>query len=78
MMIVARFGLGAIVQREREVFTNLYYAKILPNTPVKNVGWVRRAFCAVTHLACLKKQIELLSQRLVGYAKNAHPPYMSA
>ena len=47
---------------------------------LSNVGWVRRAVCAVTHQPCrqahLKQTRCVASQRLVGYAKNANPPYI--
>ena len=45
-----------------------------------NVEWVRYVVCAVTHQACrqalLKQSIVVATQRLVGYAKDAYPPYI--
>jgi hypothetical protein len=47
---------------------------------LSNVGWARRVIRAVTHPPCrqahLKQTRCVAAQRLVGYAKNANPPYI--
>ena len=47
---------------------------------LSNVGWVRCVFRAVTHQPCRQAHLKqtgcVASQRLVGYAKNANPPYI--
>jgi len=47
-----------------------------------DAGWVWLVVCAVTTRLCrqapIKRRRRVATQRLVGYAKNANPPYISA